>query len=170
MVRASPHLIVLSGLPGTGKTTLARSLAARLGAVYLRIDSIEQAMRQAGVEQVGAAGYAVANALTETNLALGHSVVADCVNPVRESRNGWCAAASRASACLSDIHLVCTDEVEHRRRVESRAAAIAGHALPSWADVMSRAFEPWDGRHLRLDTAVTTLEQLVDRCQAYVLA
>jgi tRNA uridine 5-carbamoylmethylation protein Kti12 len=38
-------LIVLSGLPGVGKTTIARELASSLKAVYLRIDSIEQALR-----------------------------------------------------------------------------------------------------------------------------
>jgi hypothetical protein len=41
-------LIILSGLPGTGKTTFARQLAHALAAVYLRIDSIEQSMRAAG--------------------------------------------------------------------------------------------------------------------------
>ncbi|WP_371126640.1 AAA family ATPase [Variovorax sp. EL159] len=34
-------LIVLGGLPGTGKTTIAREIVARSRAVYLRIDAIE---------------------------------------------------------------------------------------------------------------------------------
>ena len=35
-------LIVFSSLPGTGKTTIAKDLAAQTDAVYLRIDTIEQ--------------------------------------------------------------------------------------------------------------------------------
>ena len=39
-------LIIFSGLPGSGKSTIARALAQQLGAVYLRIDTIEQAIRE----------------------------------------------------------------------------------------------------------------------------
>jgi len=42
-------LLILSGLPGTGKTTIAHELARRLRAVHVRIDSIEQAIRSSGV-------------------------------------------------------------------------------------------------------------------------
>ena len=38
-------LIIFGGLPGTGKTAIAQQLARELGAVYLRIDSMEQAIR-----------------------------------------------------------------------------------------------------------------------------
>ncbi|MCU1772850.1 AAA family ATPase [Pseudomonas sp. 13B_3.2_Bac1] len=70
-------LIVFSGLPGTGKTTIARSLATRLDATYLSIDTIEQAIRNAGVlaDDVGTSGYRVANELAVNNLRPGHSVV-----------------------------------------------------------------------------------------------
>jgi len=41
-------LIVFAGLPGTGKSSVARELAGKLDAVWLRIDSIEQAIRESG--------------------------------------------------------------------------------------------------------------------------
>jgi predicted kinase len=58
-------LIVLGGLPGTGKTTIARQVAKRCQTVYLRVDVIEQAIRNAGVlaGDVGPAGYMGAYAL-----------------------------------------------------------------------------------------------------------
>ena len=128
-------LIVFSELPGTGKTTISKALAARLGAVYLRIDTIEQAMKAGGAERIGPAGYAVANPLVEANLLLGRSIMADCVNPVRDSREAWSKVAAQASTKLIDIHLVCSDIAEHRRRVGERSADISGHILPTWKAV-----------------------------------
>lgn len=54
-------LIVLSGLAGAGKTPVARGLARELAAVYLRMDSIEQAIRIPDRPVVGE-GYDVAYA------------------------------------------------------------------------------------------------------------
>ena len=68
-------LIIFGGLPGPGKSTLTRQLAEKLGAVYLRIDTIERAIA-AGDEAVpiGDEGYRVAYALAEDNLRLGPAV------------------------------------------------------------------------------------------------
>src|SRR5262249_12106203 len=84
-------LIVFGGLPATGKSTLARALAQERQAVYLRIDTIEQALRSAELmgEDVGPAGYVIACALAEANLRLGLTVVADAVNPLALTRNAW---------------------------------------------------------------------------------
>jgi predicted kinase len=54
-----PRLIVFAGLPGSGKSTIARALAKQIGAVWLRVDSVEQALRESGVVtgSIGDAGY-----------------------------------------------------------------------------------------------------------------
>jgi predicted kinase len=145
-------LIVMSGLPGVGKTAVSRELARVIGAVHLRIDSIEQALRAGGIRVEGE-GYAVAYAVAADNLTLGRTVVADCVNPWPLTRAAWRAVAERAGVRAIEVELVCSDETEHRRRVESRVADIEGHELPTWQDVVDRDYRPWDTPRLVIDTA-----------------
>jgi predicted kinase len=160
-------LIVFGGLPGTGKTTISRELTVRLAATYLRIDAIEQTLRDAGLI-VGAAGYAVANALAAENLKLGRIVIADCVNPVLASRDGWRQTALQSSARIAEIEVICSDAALHRQRAEARKSDISGHALPSWQDIVGRHYEPWDRDHLVLDTANDSIDHLLERAEIYL--
>ena len=149
-------LIVFSGLPGTGKTTLARELAASRSTAYLRIDIIEQTIRNAQVlaADIGPAGYNVALALAETNLAIGRIVIADCVNPVAESRMAWRATAERAKSSIFDIEVICSDPMEHQRRVEARTSDVPGLTVPTWLSVQQHEYEPWFMKRLVVDTAI----------------
>jgi predicted kinase len=147
-------LIILSGLPGVGKTTIARELARRIGAVHLRIDSIEQALRRAG-HQVEADGYEIAYAVAEDNLRAGRTVIADCVNPWSPTREAWRAVAERAGTSALDVEIVCSDAAEHKRRVEAREPDIPGHRLPTWQDVVNRDYHAWDRDRLIVDTAAS---------------
>ena len=158
-----PILVVLGGLPGTGKTTIARQLAAQLRATYLRVDMIEQALRSSlGLGgDVGAAGYEVAYATAEANLTPGRSVVADCVNPIPVTREAWRRVAERSNAVLAEIELVCSDDTEHRRRIETRSSDIPGFTQPSWADVVDRDYEPWPQAMLQIDTAKTSEREAI---------
>jgi predicted kinase len=165
-------LVVFGGLPGTGKTTISRALAARLAATYLRVDEIEQALRSADVlaDDVGPAGYVIGNALAASNLAIGQTVIVDCVNPVRESRQGWRATARRAKTTLLEIEVVCSDPVEHRRRVEHRRSDIDGLALPSWQAILDRNYSPWHEPHVVIDTAQLTANEAVERVERHINA
>ena len=153
-------LIVFAGLPGTGKTTIARELAHRIGAGFVRIDSIEFALRQSGraPATMEDAGYRVAYAIAEDNLRAGLTVVADCVNPIQLTRDAWQAVADRAGARLVDVEIVCTDAAEHRRRVETRPLEFPGWTL-TWQEVVDREYHPWNRPRRVVDTARTTPEE-----------
>src|SRR5271155_3239562 len=154
-ISTKPLLIVFGGLPGTGKTTLARAIAQEMAATYLRIDAIEQALRSSGAitGDIGPAGYVVAYALAESNLKLEQNVVADSVNPIAATRDAWRRVAEKASASIVEIEVVCSDPVEHRRRVETRAVDVPGLVPPTWLEVVDRDYEPWDRQRALLDTA-----------------
>lgn len=157
-----PLLIVLSGLPGTGKTTVGREAAARLAAVFLRADTIEKPMLDAGWAVEGV-GYEVAYALAEDNLEIGLTVVADCVNPWPLTRAAWHEVAAAAGVPSLDVEFVCSDRQEHQRRVESRRAAQTGERHPTWDQVLERDFAPWDGDRLVIDTAELSVSGAVEK-------
>ena len=155
-------LIALSGLPGTGKSTIARQLALELGAVWLRIDTSEQAIRDAGIAPGGVegGGYQVGYGIAEDNLRLGRIVIADSVNPWTLTRDAWRDAGARAGVRVVEVELQCSDPAEHRRRVETRAGDV------DWGAVVARDYRPWTRDRLVIDTAGQSAAACVARVRA----
>lgn len=150
-----PMLIVIGGLPGTGKTTLSRLLARRIGAVHLRIDTIEQAIVRTGRARhpLGPVGYAVGYALAEEHLRQGLTVIAESVNPLTVTRDSWRDAGAAADVRVIEVEVICSDPAEHRHRVTSRSIDIPDLPLPDWQQVLDRDYEAWDREHVVVDTA-----------------
>jgi len=157
-------LIILGGLPGSGKTTLARELAKHLKAVYLRIDSIEQAIKESmlKVGEVLDAGYVVGQTLAKDNLSIGQIVIADSVNSIEITRKAWVNVAKNSKSDFVEIEIICSNKSEHKNRVETRQADIKGHVLPDWKKVETRDYEAWESKHITIDTSGKTVEDSVN--------
>ncbi|MFC5826671.1 AAA family ATPase [Nonomuraea insulae] len=157
-------LIVIGGLPASGKTTLSRLLAGRLGAVHVRIDTIEQAIVRSGLarQPLGPAGYMVGYALTEDHLRQGLTVIAESVNPLRITRDAWREVGVKVGVPVVEVEVVCSDPDEHRRRVTTRSLDIPDLRPPDWQEVVEREYEPWDRDHVVVDTAGRSPEECLE--------
>jgi predicted kinase len=160
-------LVVMSGLPGTGKSAIADALGHELGAPVLSVDPIEAAIWRCGIPasfETGVAAYEVAAVLAEHQLSLGLTAIVDSVSSVEVARDMWRRAADRAGAELRVIEVVCGDERVHRRRLAGRRRGIEGFPELSWDEVQQRRaeWEPWTGDRLVVDTLRTLDDNLAD--------
>jgi predicted kinase len=118
-----PTLVVLSGMPGTGKSTLAAALAKRTKLPVFSVDPIESAIVSAKLPrsfETGLAAYLVAAALADARLELGQSAIVDAVNSVAYAKRLWRKVANGHRARLRIIECVCSSELLHRRRLARR--------------------------------------------------
>ena len=168
------RLIVTSGLPGSGKSTIAEGLAKGLPAAILSVDPIEAAMWRSGLAPAttGIAAYRVAETLASENLSQGLSVIVDAVNPVEEARAMWRHLSDQHAVCLKVVEVICSDEAIHQRRIKTRVRNIQGMPEISWDRVLQRKaeFTPWEDDRLVLDSATAPVDALIETAAQFCLA
>ena len=156
-------LLCFSGLPGVGKTSIAKELAQETGALWLWIDEIETRMRQSHMhcDDLADGGYAAAQAVAERALRQGYSVIADCVNPITLTRQAWRKVSRDAGAAHLDVEIRCPDKRRHRACIENRVVDLQGWSGPSWQEVEDREYEEFSTPVLTIDTAKVDLKSAV---------
>ena len=165
-----PQLIVFAGLPGTGKSSLARALARELRAVYLDKDTIkdctmrligemdlEQDVQAAGAlsRLAGALSYELLVELARDNLTLGLSVVVDSPAAYQTFRDQIKMVARATKADLRLVECICTDERLLRQRIEHRGPDLPVYRTRDWQTYQQdrRRFERLTHQRLIVDTA-----------------
>jgi predicted kinase len=161
-------VVQMHGVPGSGKSTVARALAPAIDAVVIDKDVIKSAVLRAGVreEQAGAAAYEVYFDVAAEMVRLGHSVILD--NPVFWPRveEKWLALAKLAGSPLLMIECICADERELRHRLATRDAAESQPREPLDLRRYPGTIEVTRDR-LTLDTT-RALDAIVEEALAYV--
>ncbi|MEU3310214.1 AAA family ATPase [Nocardiopsis sp. NPDC055551] len=150
-------LIVFAGLPGSGKSTIARALGRHSPAPVLSVDPVEAALLRSGIEReqpTGLAAYVVVEAMAADLLSLGQAVIVDAVNDAEEAREQWRNLAERQRAPLVWIEVVCSDPDLHRRRLAGRERDLPGFPEPAWASLETRrpGLAAWMDERLILDS------------------
>ena len=153
------RLVVVAGVPGTGKSTLADRLGGTLGAPVFAVDWVLGALTPFGGRSFDhplEIGDELLTTLAYRQLALGQSAILDSPAESEATRARWTSLAAHFGAVLAVIVCRCSDEAIHQERLTSRSRGIPGwHEGGNWDNVRQRRdrFARWDGDHLEVDAA-----------------
>ena len=154
-------LIIFSGLPGTGKSSLAEAVGRYFGIPVFAKDWLEASLLQSELKptskekSLGYAGYELLTVLAKRQLMLGQSVILDSVAATKTIRMEWRKLTKRYQAEWRVIECVCSDESIHRARLKVRKRGIPGWHELEWSEVerVKNYYVPWRQDRLVLDMA-----------------
>jgi predicted kinase len=173
---ATPVAILIAGVPGTGKSTLAEGLARGLRAPVFSMDWQLGALTPFRVltnENVVPLAEMMLVAAMARQAQLGLDAVLDATGHEAEARRRYRTVADNLGARFVGVECVCSDETTHRARVEGRDRGIPGwKATVSWEHVlrMKSLWEAWDEPHLVADSATQPADVVLKRVLEEVAA
>lgn len=172
-VRKGGSLLMMVGLPGTGKSSIVRSLMNYFPCVVVSTDNIRAKMRRQPSYTAAEMGliYEVCYAIIEKRLGWGQRVVFDASNYLESRREYVASLANGCGAPVATCYVQASqDTIGHRlaQRISGKRQtgdlSDADWAVYKW---MVEAQEPIVGEHLILDTTETPADQLANKLYNY---
>lgn len=150
-------LILFAGMPGSGKTTLARMVSRELQLPIFSKDRAQRILRDhhLAAENTGD-GYYIILDMADEQLGLGVSVILDATFPLDHFRTVASEIAARHQAKFCAIYCHCSDDEIWRKRMEQRVQYVPGWRPVGWDDVqrMRTYYQPWANNALVVDSMV----------------
>ena len=150
---SAPLVVVFSGPPATGKSTLADTIGRELPAPVIAWDwlvagltpfaDVQRVLEEMERDTYRDVGYSLMSQLVEKQLRNEQPVILDCVVRAR-ALDRWSEIAAVHGAPIRVIECVCSDIEIHESRVVGRVRAIPGWNELDWKFVkISRTtYEP----------------------------
>ena len=148
-------LVLLTGLPGTGKSEIARRIAPELGALILSADPIDATLLRVGIDhdRPDIVGFELMKTVAREHLALDMPVVIDAVNPFQWVRDHYGAIAAAEGKPFALIATTCNDSEVHRSRVERRYKRGEKHITWDGVERQIAYYEPPTNPAITLDAS-----------------
>ncbi len=153
-------LVLVGGLPGTGKSTLAEGIGAELGWLVLRSDAVRKELAGMTSETRAAADYGRGIYGTDATertygemlrraqraLELGESVVLDASWTSAHRRAEAAQVAAATDSELFELRCTVPDDVASYR-MRTRTRPFGSDATPTIAAAMADGADPWPAAH-----------------------
>lgn len=152
-------LIIICGLPGVGKTTVAKKLAAKTKAILLRTDVIRKESKKVDYsEKVMRGVYEKMFFQAKNLLKEGKDVILDATFYARKRRGVAKKIAKEVGAGFKIVEVICPKNLVKKRmkkRKRDESEAEFKHYL-----IFTKLFEPVKEKHLIIDTSKNIEKQL----------
>lgn len=160
-------LLLIFGLPGTGKTTIARAFAQEFGATHLNSDILRRRMGLMGHYQLEEKEKVYAQLLQEAREALlhGETVVVDSTFYKESIREPFRALAKACAVPLRWVEVRATESSLKQRLKQPRPDSEADFGV---YEKIRDQFEPLTEERLVLDTDVESPESAAQKMLNYL--
>ncbi|MBI5914724.1 MAG: ATP-binding protein [Bacteroidetes bacterium] len=160
-------LVLITGLPGSGKTTFAQALAKACGAGHLNSDVVRSALGKRGQYGTAAKTMIYEALLRQTAAALqsGQSVVVDATFFKSGLRQPFIQVAADAGQAVYWIAVKADEGAIRQRLAKSRPYTEADFEVYK---KMKTAYEPLEAAHLVLWSDQFTVDEMVGQAMKYL--
>jgi predicted kinase len=162
-----PMLILIAGLPGSGKTYFAKAFAQKLDAKHLSSDVLRQQLDLKGQydEGIKKRVYEDMQELTQQYITQGATVVVDATFYKEAVRDLYIGTAEKNKVPYFIIQIKAEEETIQKRLQKKREYSEADFEV---YQKIKKSFEPIRQHHLVLWSDKMEMEEMVEKGMAYI--